>query len=89
MGNQSDAQHQFKDDGQTGYDEREVKAKEMVTVYVNLELVHVDNLHDGRHDEHKAQQDLQGRFTERIRQPRLWLVTVIIVVVIVIIVAAK
>ena len=59
MGNQSDPQYQFKDDGQTGYDEREVKAKEMVTVDVNLELVHVDDLQDGRPDEHEAQQDLQ------------------------------
>ena len=54
MGNQTEAQDQLKDDGQSGYNEGGVKAKEMITVDVNLELVHVNDLQDGRHDEHKA-----------------------------------
>ena len=40
----------------------------MITINVNLEPVHVDDLQNGGNDEHKAQQDLQGRFTERLGQ---------------------
>ena len=58
----------------------------MVAEDVNLKLVHVDDLQDGRRNEHEAQQDLQGRFTERIGQPRLWLVTVVIIVIVVVII---
>jgi hypothetical protein len=66
MGNQADAQNQLKDDGKPSYNERGVKAKEMVTVNVNLEGIHVDQFQNRRHNKHKAQQDLQNRFTERI-----------------------
>jgi hypothetical protein len=66
MGSQADAQNQLKDDGKASYNERDVKAKEMVTVDVNLEGIHVDQFQNRRHNEHKAQQDLQNRFTERI-----------------------
>jgi hypothetical protein len=38
----------------------------MVAIDVNLEAIHVDNLQNSRHNEYKAQQDLQNRFTERI-----------------------
>ena len=41
----------------------------MVAVDINLELVHVEDLQEGRRNEHKAQQDLQGRFAKRIGQP--------------------
>jgi len=42
MGNQADAQDKLNDDGQTRHHERSVEAKKMVTVDVNLELVHVE-----------------------------------------------
>ena len=72
MRNQAYAKHQLKDDGQTGDDEREIKAEKMITVDVNLELVHVDDLKNGRHDKHKAQQDLQGWFDKRVRKHLLF-----------------
>ena len=40
----------------------------MVTVDINLETIHVEDLQDGRDDEHKAQQDLQDRFADRTRR---------------------
>lgn len=58
MGNQADAQDQFKDDGQSCNDERKVETEKMVAIDVNLEAIHVDNLQDSRHNEHKAQQNL-------------------------------
>lgn len=79
MGNQSDTQDQLKDDGETGRQKREVETKEMIAVNVNLESVHVDNLQDGRHDEHQTQQDLQCRFTKGMGQSqRLWFVIVVV-----------
>ena len=66
IGNQSNAKNQLKDDGCTRHQKREIEAEEMVAVDVNLELIHVEQFQNRRHDEHKAQQDLQGRFTERI-----------------------
>jgi hypothetical protein len=38
----------------------------MVTINVYLEGIHVDQFQNRRHNKHKAQQDLQNRFTERI-----------------------
>lgn len=66
IGDQHNAKHQLKNDGQSRHYERKIETEEMVTVNVNLELVHVEYLEDSRDDEHKAQQDLQGRFTDRI-----------------------
>ena len=68
MGNQADTQNQFEDDGQSSHQKREIETEKMITVNVNLELVHIENLEDSRDDEHKAQQDLQDRFTERFGQ---------------------
>ena len=66
--NQADTQNQLEDDGQSSHQKREIETEKMITVNVNLELVHIENLEDSRDDEHEAQQDLQGRFTERIGQ---------------------
>ena len=68
IGYQSDAQDQLQDDGRTRHQKRKIQTEEMITVNVNLEPIHVNDLQDGRNDENKAQQDLQGRFTERMRQ---------------------
>lgn len=68
MRNQAYAKHQLKDDGQTGDDEREVKAEKMIAVDVKLEPIHVEQLQHRRHDEHQAQEDLQGRLTMRTGQ---------------------
>ena len=37
----------------------------MVAVNVNLELIHVEQLQDRRHDEDKSKQDLEYRFAYR------------------------
>ena len=68
IGDQHNAKHQLKNDGQSRNNERKIETEKMIAVNVNLELVHVQNLEDSRDDEHKAQQDLQCRFTDRIRQ---------------------
>ena len=69
MRNQANSQDQLKNDGKACNNEGKTQAKEMVAVDVNLELVHVEDLQEGRGNEHKAQQDLQGRFAKRIGQP--------------------
>ena len=58
IGNQPNAKNQFHDNGQTGNNEREIEAEEMIAVNVNLELVHIENLKDSRDDENKAQEYL-------------------------------
>lgn len=66
--NQADTQNQFENDGKSSHQKREVETEEMIAVDVNLELVHIENFEDSRDNEHEAQQNLQGRFTERVGQ---------------------
>ena len=68
IGNQPNAKYQFDNNGCTSRQKAEIQAKEMVTVDINLETIHVEDLQDGRDDEHKAQQDLQDRFADRTRR---------------------
>ena len=58
MGNQADAQNQLQDDSQSGNYKSGIETKEMVTVDVKLESVHVQDLQYGRDDKHESQQDL-------------------------------
>ena len=60
MGNQANTQNKLKNDGQTRHYERSGKTKEMVTVDVDFELVHVEQLQHRRHDEDQSKQDFQG-----------------------------
>ncbi len=59
IGNQSNAKNQLKDDGCTRHQKREIEAKKMVAVDINLEPIHVDYLQYCRSDEDEAQQDFQ------------------------------
>ena len=65
IGNQPNAKNQFENDCRSCSQKRKIEAEKMITINVNLEPVHVDDLQNGGNDEHKAQQDLQGRFTDR------------------------
>ena len=58
IGNQSDAQHKFKDDGRASHQERDIEAEEMIAVDINLELVHIDNLQHSGCDKDQSEQDL-------------------------------
>ena len=66
IGNQSDTKNQLNNDGHTCHQKREVEAEEMVAVDINLELVHIDNLQDGRSDKDKSEQDFHedGNYAE-------------------------
>ena len=59
IGNQPDAKNQLNDDGYPGHQKAEIQAEEMVTVNVNLELVHIENLQYGRRNKDQSKKDFQ------------------------------
>ena len=69
---QPDAENQFQNDGDAGYDEGCAEAEEAVAINIKLELVNADHLQDGRNNEQQSKQGLQ--YMCKLAQLLLWFV---------------
>ena len=59
VGNQAYTQNQLNYDGCPCHQKAEIEAEKMIAVNVNLELVHVEQFHNGRKDKNQSEKHFQ------------------------------